>query len=70
MFKRLRKKKADRRFFGYDWYGLDHMLDVLCQLEDNILVTDEENEALDIGIQSLAQIMNRMKDGKEIFWDD
>lgn len=57
------------RFCGKDWDGMNKILDTLCELEDNLMATGEEEEALDIAIQCVTQIMNRMKDGKMINWD-
>lgn len=67
--RRLRKNKV-RKFCGLSWNDMDYVLETVCNLEDDILITEEEQEALDIAIQCITQIMNRMEDGRKINWDD
>lgn len=70
MLEKLRNKGiSSRKFCGMDWADMDRMLDRFCWLEDDSMITDEEQEALDIAIQCMVQIMNRMIDGKRINWD-
>lgn len=63
-------KRKERRFCGKSWDDLNEVLDSLCELEDSVLLSDAEDEAMEIAIQCVTEIMNRMQDGKRVQWDD
>ena len=49
---------------------LNEVLNVVCGLEKRIQdMTEEEKHAFEIGVQCIAQILNRMADDKPINWD-
>lgn len=60
--------ETERTFCGQNWAGMDNVLTTICELEDRIEMTDQE-EAFDIAVQCVSQIMNRMQDGGPINWD-
>ena len=62
-------KKQERKFCGYDWEKLRQVLNCLCDLEDTVLMTEEEDEAMHMAVQCVTEIMNRMLDGKKVEWD-
>lgn len=63
-------RKKERKYCGHTWGQMDIVLDTLCELEDSLLITHKEQEAMDMAIQCVTEIMNRMKDGRKIMWDD
>ena len=63
-------KGKERKFCGNSWDDLSKVLDSLCELEDSVLLTEKEDEAMHVAIQCVTEIMNRMKDGKKVLWDD
>lgn len=58
-----------RTFCGKSWSDMGEVLNTMCNLEDDIDLTDKENDCFNIAIQCITQIMNRMIDGKEINFD-
>ena len=49
---------------------MNKVLNIMCELEERIPdMTKEEENAYDIAVQCVAQIANRMADGKQINWD-
>lgn len=66
--------KKEKKFYGKDWNGMNEALDKMCSMEDRLAeanaINDSEINAINVAVQSISQIMNRMKDGKEITWDD
>lgn len=51
------------------WSELDDALNTLCILEDDLLLTDYEQNAMDIAIMCVCHVMNSKKDGKIIDLD-
>lgn len=57
-------------FCGLNRSQMNQVLNVVCELEDRIPdLTEEEQNAYDIGIQCITQIIIRMADNKPIKWD-
>ena len=48
---------------------MSKVLDTVCELEDRIEMTEEEQEDYDIAIQCVTTVLNRMLDDKPIEWD-
>ena len=70
MFERMREKRNRKRSFcGYNAIEMKQLLDVLYGLEDESLITEKEQKALEIAINCMTWIINRMLDGKRIYWD-
>lgn len=70
MFEKLRRRKnIERTLCGYNWAEMDNSLKDILGLEDDSIITEKEEKALNIAIICMTQIMNRMLDGKRIFWD-
>lgn len=63
-------KRKERTFIGNSFRNLDEALTVLCRLQDDVSLSETEQAALFIGIQCVTEIMNRMRDGKRVEWDD
>lgn len=61
--------EQERKFCGYSWEDMDRVLTVICDVEDRVDMTDQEMNDYDIAVQCVAQVMNRMRDGKPIDWD-
>lgn len=59
----------EHTYCGKTWEQMNRVLDIVCELEDRIEMTDEEQEAFDIAIQCITTVMNRMKDDSPIEWD-
>ena len=53
----------DRTFCGED---LDGVIAVVCEGEDKVEMTAQEQNDYDVAVRCVAQIMNRMKDGTPI----
>lgn len=47
-----------KTYCGHDWNSMNKILDTLCKLEDDILMTEEEADAFDIAIQCVTDVMN------------
>lgn len=60
---------TDKTFCGKTWDDMDSLLDSLCGLADGVDMTNDEADAVDIGIQCMVEVMNRMVDGRPILWD-
>ena len=58
--------EPEKIFCGLNWEEMNNVLDTLCIFEDDILMTDEEEQAMDIAIQCVVSIMNRMKKGVKV----
>ena len=60
----------ERKYCGNTWKQMNDILTTMCEIEDRIELTDEEEDAFDIAIQCVATVMNRMTDNRPIEWDD
>lgn len=67
--KRLIKRDKKRRFFGRDTYELYNIICILCDLEDGIDMTDQEETALDVAIQALSHIRYAMETDGKVRWE-
>lgn len=57
-------------FYGQNRSQMNKVLNIMCELKERIPdMTKEEENAYDIAVQCVAQIANRMADGKQINWD-
>ncbi len=61
--------KKEKTFRGLNWDEMGAVLNTLCGIDNDILFSDEEQKAIDVAVQCVAQIMNRMKDDRPIIWD-
>lgn len=61
---------TDRRFIGKSYEDMERILTVLCELEDDTVLTEEEQAAMGMAIQCVTEVMNRMVDDRRIEWDD
>ena len=69
--KRIRLQKArKRRYCGYDHDQITDLMIRLCDLEDDVLLTEDEQEAMDIAIQALCSIHNAMVGSGKVAFDD
>ena len=70
--KRLIKRKRNRirKFCGHSADGIYEILNILCDLEDGIDMTEYEEEALDVAIQAVASIRNAMVTDGKIRWEE
>lgn len=59
-----------RRFCGYTWQEMNCVLDFICAVENEIELNEQDQKDFNVVIQCVTEIMNRMKDGKGIIWDD
>jgi len=59
-----------RKYCGKTWDDMNTILNIMCDIEDRIELSDEQQEAFDIAIQCVTTVMNRMKDDRPIEWDD
>ena len=59
----------ERKFCGYSWDDMNRVLDLICKVEDQVEMTDQETDDYDIAVQCVSQIMNRMQDGGPINFD-
>ena len=50
-----------KTYCGIDWDGMNGILDTLCRLQSDAMITDEEDDALEIAIQAIADILDLMK---------
>lgn len=60
----------ERKFHGYTWNDLNHVLDFLCELADDLELTEEQDRDFDIGIQCIVTVMNMMSVDVPILWDE
>ena len=60
----------ERKYCGKSWADMNVILNIMCDIEDRIELTDGEQDAFDIAIQCVTTVMNRMTDDKPIEWDD
>ena len=65
----FKRKKPQRRYCGYDYEGMCHLLDTLCILEDDIILTDQEQDAMDVAIQALCDVQRAMVDKGRFYFD-
>jgi len=49
---------------------MNDILNFMCELEDKVELTDEEEEKYDVAIQCVATVMNRMIHNRPICFDD
>lgn len=61
--------EKEHTYCGKTWDQMNVVLDIVCEVEDRIEMTDEERDAFDIAIQCITTVMNRMKDDSPIEWD-
>lgn len=59
----------ERTYCGKNHQQMSKVLDTVCELEDRIEMTEEEQEDYDIAIQCVTTVLNRMLDDKPIEWD-
>ena len=62
--------RKERTFYGNTMDDMDNAIKSLLELRDTVLISDEEEKSLNLAIDCITQIMNRMEDGKRIEWDD
>ena len=60
----------ERKFCGYTWEDMNRVLDLLCNTEDHMDLTDQQAEDFDIAVQCVTLVMNRMKEDRPIVWDE
>ena len=54
-------KKKEKTFCGKTWEEMDQMLNLVCDIDDTTVLAKEEQEALEIAIQCMSDVMNLMK---------
>ena len=62
--------RKERTFYGNTMDDMDNAMKSLLELRDTVLISDEEEKSLNLAMDCITQIMNRMEDGKRIEWDD
>ena len=50
-----------KTYCGLDWDGMNRVLDTVCRLQDDTMLTDEEMDALDIAVQCVTDVVNLLK---------
>ena len=62
----------ERKYCGKTWDEMNKVLDTMCDIEDRVELSEDEQDAFDIAIQCVTTVMNRMKCDKPIAfeWDD
>ena len=50
-----------KTYCGHDWDSMNNILDTLCELEDDILMTKAEQEAMNVAIQCVTEVINLLK---------
>ena len=58
--KRRQAKIDKRRYCGYSHDDIMEFMLALCELEDDIIITDKQQEAMDLAIQALCSINNAL----------
>ena len=61
---------SERRYSGKTWAEMNKVLDMMCAIENRLEFTHKEQEAFDITIQCVTDVMNQMKDDSPIIWDE
>ena len=64
------KITMERKYCGKNWDDMNTVLNIMCDIEDRIELSDEQQEAFDIAIQCVTTVLNRMKEDRPIEWDD
>lgn len=59
----------NRMYCGYNYRELNDMMDALLDLEDDIVLTEREQLAMDIAIQALCSILNAMAGNGKVVID-
>ena len=67
--KRRLKRAERRKYCGYDYHQMAELMERLCVLEDDVVLTDCEQEAMDIAIQAMCTIHNAMVTGRKDIFD-
>ena len=63
------KKKKPRKYCGLTAVQMEEILIKLCEIEDSVGLSDQEQDAMDIAIQAISDLHNAMiRDGK-IHWE-
>lgn len=63
------KRKKPRKYCGHTAAEMEEILIKLCEIEDSVGLTDQEQDAMDIAIQAISDLHNAMiRDGK-IHWE-
>lgn len=60
----------ERKYCGLNHDDMCNVLTTMCEIENIIELTKEEQDAFDIAIQCVATVLNRMVDDSPIEWDD
>ena len=60
------KRQTERRFYGRDHDEIEEVIDRLEVLQHDLLLSEEENDAMDMAVWALDEISKRMVDGKPI----
>ena len=63
------KRQTERRFYGRSHDEMEEIIDRLEVLEHDVLLSEEEEDAMDMAIWALDEIMKRMVDGKPVNFD-
>ena len=50
-----------KTYCGHDWDSMNGILDTLCDIEDSVGMTDKEQEAMNIAIQCVTDILNLLQ---------
>ena len=50
-----------KTYCGYNWDDMNDVLNTLCYLQEDAMLTDREYEALEIGIQCVTSILNALE---------
>ena len=59
------KRKKPRKYCGHTAVQMEEILIKLCEIEDSVELTDQEQDAMDIAIQAISDLHNAMiRDGK------
>lgn len=59
-----------KTYCGLTGKQMDRVLTKMCEIEDRIDLSNDEQDAFDISIQCVTDIMNKMKDGEQIEFEE
>lgn len=60
----------NRKFCGHTWEDMNRVLNFLCNIEDHMDLTGQQEADFDIAVQCVTLVMNRMKEDMPIVWDE
>lgn len=63
---RVRKREKKKQYMGLDADQLRDVLFRLCDLSTDVLMTEDEQDAMDVAIQAVTDIRNDLMNGGKV----